>query len=157
MDIGVGWSGGNFSSGSLGNLSVSKSVILQKSLCSSSILLGEAINLNVSCQRKWMCVLIKVPRSSRQTSHPSKWSDTGGVHRPSGFCIPSILPFHLVDAHELRIEIPPVIYAWRILPFWSRKGKEKCLEAKSFNLCKISKNKFMTVSAAFTVSFEIFI
>lgn len=57
------------------------------------------------------------------------------------------------------MEILAVCYAGGLLPFWSWKRKEKCWEAKSIslNLCKISKTKLVTMSAASTFSLETFI
>ena len=91
LDIGVGgelqlWKFGEF-------FSFKQCIILQKSLCSSSVILGKTVHFHVSYQRKQTCVLIKFPKSSRWTPRLTKWIDTRGTRGSSGFCVPRTLSF----------------------------------------------------------------
>lgn len=91
LDIGVRgelqlWKFGEF-------ISFKKCIILQKSLCSSSVFLGKTIHFHVSYQRKQTCVLIKFPKSWRWTPRLTKWIDRRGTWGSSGFCVARTLPF----------------------------------------------------------------
>lgn len=90
----------------------------------------------------------------------SEWIDSRHLLDSSGFHVPTALPFYLLGAHEWLNWNPGCQFSLRN-SLLILKEEEVMLGGKSFSLnpCRITKNKFMTMSAVFmsSFSFEIYV